>query len=461
MSTRRSSLTFGAAMVASNLAQAAWLIAGARVFSDTGFGTALTAQAMYGVLQIVVDNGAGFHGARLAARRDLEAQSRNELAHARLLLALVGSVAGLLIASVGGGTLLLAFAPFTAGLCLFAVLNIWEPYGEGRVLPYAIYLVLRSVVLAVVVGAFAIIDAGLPVAAVGLCEVAAVTITGIGFAQWLLPRGASRVRRRTWRSLFDIGFPALITQYNFAVTTIVLGVSGRTSAAAVSGVTFRLLSGVQGVNGAAVAAIFPRLARSKAPEGGDLRASRLAAWGIVAVSYLAVLATAIAAPLLVFGFLATSAEAEQATLVLGAGGAASAGLVMHQSFSLLARGLERRLLRSFAMGAAVITLAAAVAAISGGEGGLLIAAGGFVVGQVLTLSLLFRGAATGGEERRANRALLAVAGGVIPCIAVALALSGEHRIWIAATLAAISAVIAAANRTSWLSAPAPRTETNA
>ena len=415
---------------------------------------------MYGVLQIVVDNGAGFHGARLAARRDLAERDRHEIANVRLQLAVSGALLGTAVAAIGGFALLLAFAPFAAALCLFALLNVWEPYGEGRVLPYAIYIVLRSAMLALVVGAFAIVGTELAIAAVGLCEFAAIGITGLGFAAWLSPHGVHRVRRRTWRSVFDIGLPALITQYNFAVITIVLGVTGRTSAAAVSGVTFRLLSGVQSVNGAAVAAIFPRIARSISPGAAALRASSLAAWGIVAVSYIAVLATAITAPLLVFGFLATSGEAEQATLVLGIGGAASAGLVMHQSFSLVARGLERRLLWSFAMGALVITLAGFVAASVGEQEGPLIAAAGFVGGQILTLVLLFRAADALGEAHTTDRALVVVAAGLVPALALALALAGEDRIWIASTLAAASAVIAVVIRISWHSRSAASTDSD-
>ncbi len=441
-STRRSSLVFGAAMVASTVGQAAWLVAGARVFTGSGFGTALTALAIYGVLQIVVDNGASFHGARLAARSDLGARDREELAHARVQLALAGAVAGLLVAAVGGAALLVAFAPFALALALFAVLNVWESYGEGRVVPYATYLVLRSAVPALVIGGVAIAGAGLPVAAVGLCEIAAVALAGAGAGRWLLPRGRPRIRSRTWRSVFDIGAPSLVWQYDFAVATILLGVSGRTSAAAVCGVTLRLLSGVQGVSGAVLAALFPRLARSVAPAGGDLRASRLTAWGIVWFSHATVLATAIAAPLLVRAFLDTSGSREQTTLVLGVGGAAAAGLVLQQSFIMVAGGRERRLLRAFASGAGVITLVGVLAAAAGGRDAATIAVAGFVAGQVLTLWLLLRG--DRGQARDAGGALLAAGGAAIPGLALGLALAGDRRAELAAWIAAASVAFAAA-----------------
>lgn len=447
VSARRSSLVFGAAIVVGNLGQAAWLVAGARVFDGGHFGIVLTAGAMYGVLQMVVDNGAGFHGARLAARDDLGVGQRNELAHARLLLALAGAFAGLLLAGVGGVDLLRAFAPYAAALPLFALLNVWEPYGEERMLPLAAYLVLRSVLLAAVVGAAAIAGAAIPLALVGLCEVAAIGLTATVFATWLVPHGRPGVGSSVWRSIFDIGSPALVVQYNFAVATIILGVTGRTVAAAVAGVALRLLNGMQSINGIAVTVTFPRLARNATGEGREARLSRISAWGIVAVSGFALLATAMCAPLLARGFLDSSRDVAQSTIVIAMSAAAATGLVMHQCFALVARGLERELLRAALSGAVVITGAGALAGVSGSEISPAIAVAGFALGQTVTLILLRRAHATGAEPGvRSDRALLPVAGIALPLLGVALALAGETRLWIAGGLAIIGVIGVAATR---------------
>jgi len=444
VSTRRSSAVFGGAIVLGSLGQAAWLVAGARVFDGADFGIALTAQAMYGVLQIVVDNGAAFHGARLAARKGLDVAGRNELARARVTLALGGGLVGLLTASVGGWDLVRAFAPFAVALYLFALLNVWEPYGEGRMLPYAAFLVLRSLLLAVVIGAVALAGGSVPLELVGLCEVGAVVVAGAFFASWLVPRSGPRVRRSTWRSIFDIGSQGLIVQYNFSVLTIIFGVTGRTTAAAVSGVAFRLLSGLQSVNGIVVTAMFPQLAGATTPEERDSRMARLAAWGIVGVSAIALLCTAMSAPLLVRGFLDSASEAAQATLVVGVGAAAAAGLVMQQGFAFVAGGRERRLLRAVAPGAAVITIGGAVAAGIGGDASPIVAAAGFLVGQTLTLTLLMRSQAGPRPLDRGEWGLLATAGVALPALAALLAAVGELGPWIAAALLAGAALLFAA-----------------
>ena len=444
MSTRKSSAVFGGAIVIGSLGQAAWLVAGARVFDGADFGLALTAQAMYGVLQIVVDNGAGFHGARLAARRDLTIDGRNELAHARVVLALCGALIGLLIASIGGLDLVRAFAPFAVALYLFALLNVWEPYGEGRMLPYAAYLVLRSVLLAAVVGVVAVAGASLPLELVGLCEAGAVLVTGAFFASWALPRGRPRVHRLTWRSIFDIGSQALIVQYNFSVLTIIFGVTGRTTAAAVSGVAFRVLSGLQSVNGIVVTAMFPQLAGGATGEERDARMSRVAAWGIVGVSAVALLCTAMSASLLVRGFLDLASEAAQVTLVVGVGAAAAAGLVMQQGFAFVAGGRERRLLRAVAPGAVVITFSGGAASWLGGESAPIVAVAGFLIGQTLTLTLLMRSQAAACPLDRSERALIAVACGGLPSLAALLAAAGALRPWISAGLLAGAVLLLAA-----------------
>lgn len=415
----------------------AWLVGGARVLPEGHFGTVLTAQALYGVLQMVSDNGTSLFGARRSARGELEVKDRHELARARLLLAICCAAVGLGVAKIGGADLLLAFAPFAVAMVLFSILNVWERYGLGDVVPFAGYLLLRSLLIGALAGGAAIKGADLPLEAAGVCELAAILVVGFGCSAWTLPRGGFHVRTSTWRSTRDIGLPAVLTQYNVAVGTIVLGVTGQTSAAAISGVAFRLLTGVQGLNGAVAAAVFPRLARVPEPEARDARAGQLAATGGVVLAGAALLVVAVAAGPVVKALLDGQGAVKEAAVVVALGAAGATGLVMHRAFALVAGEQERLLRRATAFGAAVVTTGSIAAVFIDGQQSALVVLAAFTAGQVVTLGVI--GAAGAGADRR----LTVAATAVLPGLGAVMALVEGARLPLAA-VALVIAVLAAA-----------------
>src|SRR2546423_9753385 len=85
-STARFARTYGTAIAVTQLGQVIWLVAGSRVLSASEFGTVLAAQALYGVLQFLVDNGPAWFGARVAATGRLDPADRNTLIRMRLEL---------------------------------------------------------------------------------------------------------------------------------------------------------------------------------------------------------------------------------------------------------------------------------------------------------------------------------------------------------------------------------------
>lgn len=439
-SLRRSSALFAVAVAGSNLSQVGWLIAGARALPGDRFGTVLTAQALYGVLQIIVDNGTSFLGARRSARGALTAEQRQEIVALRLALAMVCVVAGVAITGVGAGRTLEAFAPFAGALLLFAVLNVWEDYGAGRVLPYTAYLLLRSLTLAVVVSAFAIAGADAPLVIGGLCELGAVAIAMLAFRAVALPGRRWRIDRATLRSTRDIGAPALITQYDFAAPTVIFGVTGHPRAAAVAAVTLRLLSGLQGFNGAVGAAIFPQLARQAKPGPAESRTARRAAAVMVGLSLAGLLVVAVAAPILVSGFLNSSGAREEAAIVLGMGAAGAAALVMHRGFVFVAWEREHELVRAGLAGAVLVTAGAVAGLALGGPGAAVAAAAGFVLGQMVTLGLLLRVDVPASLRTRADLLLAGVAVLVLPALAVLLAAAGGTRVAVASMVAALALI---------------------
>jgi len=75
---------FGGATLAAQAGQIIWLAAGSRAMPRDRFGTILAAQALYGLLQIAVDNGSAWHGARIAAAGALDDDRRGEIFRIRL-----------------------------------------------------------------------------------------------------------------------------------------------------------------------------------------------------------------------------------------------------------------------------------------------------------------------------------------------------------------------------------------
>jgi O-antigen/teichoic acid export membrane protein len=433
--TGRASAVFTAAVVGGNLAQVAWLIGGARALPGGHFGTVLAAQALYAVLQMIADNGTSFLGARWSARGPLDSSQRLEIVRARFVLAAGCAVAGMIVALAGGMDMLEAFAPFAAALVLFSILNVWERYGAGNLVPFANYLLLRSLLIGALAGAVAITGGHLPLVAAGCCELAAILIVGLVWSAWSLPRGGLRVSATTWRSARDIGLPAVLTQYNLAVGTVALGVAGQTSAAALSGVAFRLLTGLQGLNGAIGSAVFPMLARSPEPGPRQAQASRLAAASGVVVAAIALGVVAVAAGPIVHLLLDGEGAIEESALILAVATAGATGLVMHRSFALVA-GQEERLLRSAStFGAIVVSIGTVSALFVSGLSSALVVLAAFSIGQVLTL-LIVGSAGTGADRRLTLAAIL-----FMPAFGIVMALFDDARVPLTVAGLAIGTVL--------------------
>src|SRR5437660_8395217 len=111
-SMRRASGVLGTALLVSNAGQVAWLVAGRRAFGPGQFGIVLAAQSLYGVLQMVLDNGASWEGARHAAAGTLTAGRRAALIRARSVLAAASVLVTVVVGLVGDQRLLAASAPF-------------------------------------------------------------------------------------------------------------------------------------------------------------------------------------------------------------------------------------------------------------------------------------------------------------------------------------------------------------
>ena len=129
LSVSRFAVRFGAATALGQLAQVVWLVLGSRTMSRETFGSVLAAQVLYGVLQIVVDNGAAWHGARLAAAGALDDAVRASLVRVRLQLCFPAALVGLAIAAAGGWQLVAPTAPFIVALFLFGHIPVAEQPG--------------------------------------------------------------------------------------------------------------------------------------------------------------------------------------------------------------------------------------------------------------------------------------------------------------------------------------------
>lgn len=389
-SVRRGSLALGLGMAASNLAQVGWLVVGRHTFRHGEFGLVLAAQSLYGVLQIVLDNGPSWEGARLAASGELTAAARTGLVRARCALAAACIPVAVLVGAVGDIRVLVASLPYLAALMMFALLNVWEPLGRGRLAPYASYVGGRSAGLcAAVVLAYAF-GATLPLEVPGLVECGVIAVVALIAGQRKLSLTAASVTRPAWRSIWQIGAPAVVSQYNYAVGTVLLGVTGRTVAAAIAGVGMRLVSGLGGANGVVSTAAFPRLARTSRWQRSDEVLAGALLIGVACVSALAVaVGLAIAAPL-AHAFLGHSPPSSRVSLVIALAGGAGAAVTVQLVFVLVAARQERAILRASLTGAAVLSGGAIAGALSSDGTAAVIVCAGFAVGQAVTAVMLLR-----------------------------------------------------------------------
>jgi O-antigen/teichoic acid export membrane protein len=385
-SVRRASGVLGIAILLSNAGQIAWLAVGRHAFGPGHFGAALAAQSLYGLLQMVLDNGASWDGARHAAAGTLTVGRRAALIRARTLLAAASVVVTLIVGLIGDERMLIASAPFMAALLLFALLNVWEPLGQGRMGPYATLVGGRSLALAAVVLGATLLGWHLPLVIPGCVECAVILLAAM-VARQPRPRLVSG-ERAPWATIFRVGTPAVVLQYNLAIGTVLLGVTGRLLAAATMGVTARLVSGLGSIQGAAATALFPRLARTPNWRRTD---ANLAGAGValtVLVAVLGLAATMVAGGLIAAGFLGHHDGPTRAALMLGVSGAAGAGITVQLVLLLIALRLERTVLPALVAGAAVVTAGAIIGTLLAGTDGATVVAAAFAAGQALTAVML-------------------------------------------------------------------------
>jgi len=376
------------AIVVSHVSQFVWIIVGARVLGIDDLGRVLAAQALYGLLQVLLDTGSLLHGARLAAVNGVTSEIRGEICASRLLIALAGLAVSIPILTTVAAGLVEPFLPYAPALLLFALLNVWEPYGEGQAGAYAFYVALRSAVVAVAVVIVYVIGQSMPPIGVGLCEIVAVLTTGFAFRAWTRPREVRFPARAFWRSIRDVGGPSLMTQATYAAGTLILGAAGNTTAAAVAGVGTRLLTGLQGLSGTITAGLFPSIAGGQS--GAHGRAARLIPVGIVALCLVVLAGACLLNTWLTTLLLGRHTPFAENALLMWLGGAASSGYVMHLTFVLVAQHLEVGLVRIAAAGFGGSVTGAVGAIIVGGPQAAVVAGAGFLLGQVGVLLAVSR-----------------------------------------------------------------------
>jgi O-antigen/teichoic acid export membrane protein len=387
-SVARFAAIFGSALVVGQIAQLVWLIAGSRAMPRHAFGAVLAAQALYGVLQFAVDNGAAFHGARLAAAGRLDDAERASLVRLRLQLALPAMVLACAAGAVGGRRFLEAVAPFAVALALFALLTYWERFGLGDSGPWSAYVVLRAAGPAALAVAFLAAGGTLPVFLPGAVECGVIVVVALAFGLRPLTNlvRASSARRGPWRNAIDIGLPNVIGQLALASGTVLLGMFGRPEAAALLAVSVRLLTGVNQLSGVLATALFPQLARGDG-RGDERGVSATVALTVALVA--AVNAVLVFRPSLVVGIFLKhpSTEAVRTALVtLGAAGASSYLVLV--TLVLIARHHERVFLRIYGVGTG-LTVAAGIAVAAAAPSSPALWMAGALVGGQLVSALLF------------------------------------------------------------------------
>jgi O-antigen/teichoic acid export membrane protein len=390
MSVRRSAASFGLATALGHASQLLWLAAGIRVMTASEFGSVLAAQALYGVLQIVVDVGTNALGARMAARGELDDERRGEILRMRLILALAVAPVALVLGGLNVSGSLVATLPFVVALCLFAVLNVWEPYGSGDARPWATYMFARSGVLAAVAGAFLVTGGHIPVVLAGVLECLAIVGVMVIFGPTPIAtlRAAVRARPGPWRSVFSASWPALATQSSLAAGTLALSGSGSPATAGVFAACVRLLSGITAINGIVATSLYPRLAQ-RAREGSD--ADRRVV--TVALRLISVLAAGATAVCVLFGgaitgtFLGRSSPVEVAALVLAMAAALPLGNIVMFAYQMLARGHERAMVPPFALGSS-LTVGLAVATVATAGARVDLVAASLLIGQLVNMAWL-------------------------------------------------------------------------
>lgn len=384
----RAGASFGAALAASHVAQLAWVFALSRTLAPGDLGRLLTAQALYAVLQVAIDNGPMMHGARMAAAGGLGAGDRGALVRARLLLCLPALATGVLIAVLGGERMALALAPYGAALVLFALLNVWEPYGRGHAAPWATYLGLRALAPAAAAMIVLASDAAFPLALAGAIECGVILGVGLAYAGFAGVRSLRAAGPVPWGAISRIGTGALVQQASLASGPVMLTATGHPARAGVLAACLRLLTGLNGLTGLFSTALYPRLARGR--DADRERAFAVAAPATVALVASA-LAVTIAVPEMLLEVLLDRADGVAArALVLVVATAAAGGVILLLTAQLVARGDETAVMRAGFAALGVTLLLAGGALATASAAVLELVAGGLLAGQSTMALMLAR-----------------------------------------------------------------------
>jgi len=353
--------TFGSALALGQAAQFVWLAAGSRAFSTGDFGRVLAAQALYGLLQVVMDTGSTYYGARLVAAGTLDDEALGSITALRLVLACGAGCVLLIAGALGGARSFAAMAPFALATLLFALFRYWQSFGHGDSRPLSAYVVLRGAAPAGVALFFAGAGIRFPLPLPGAIECGAIVL--IATALRLHPlealRLASRARALPWRAVLDVALPFAASQTILTLGTVLLALTGSAVAAAVFGVATRLLTGVNQVAGVVTGSLFPWLARPGDLKGADvLRAVRA-----ILIAAGAASCVAFAAPSLILrSLLGHDAPNATATVVIAVSLAAATSYVLLITTIMIARHHESEVSWVFVVGTA-IAIAGAVAVV--------------------------------------------------------------------------------------------------
>ena len=353
--------TFGSALALGQAAQFVWLAAGSRALSTGDFGRVLAAQALYGLLQVVMDTGSTYYGARLAAAGTLDDGALGSITALRLVLAGAAGCVLLIAGALGGPRSFAAMAPFALATVLFALFRYWQSFGHGDSRPLSAYVVLRGAGPAGVALFFAGAGVGFPLPLAGAIECGAIVLIATTFRLRPLEalRLASRARALPWRAVLDVALPFAASQAILTLGTVLLALTGSAVAAAVFGVATRLLTGVNQVAGVVTGSLFPWLARPGDLKGADVlhgvRAILIAAGAASCVAF--------AAPsLIVRSLLGHDAPNATATVVIAVSLAAATSYVLLITTILIARHHESEVSWVFLVGT-IVAVAGAVAVV--------------------------------------------------------------------------------------------------
>lgn len=351
-------------MILGHLGQLAWLTAGSRAMPIASFGVVLAAQALYSVLQLVVDNGATYHGARLVASHSLEGDVRAEIIRVRLQLAALAALVALAVGLAGGSRLLLAVAPFLGALPLFALFAYWERFGKGDSRPWSSYLVVRSWGTAALALIFVIADREMPVYAVGVAECLFIAVIAAAVRINMLEdaRLAIKTKRGPWRSVIHVGLPGVIWQAGLAAGPVLLSLGSANVAAAQLGVSTRTLNGLNQLAAVTPIALFPSIAARRAEREADETPRTVGLAVLVSVSIAAAAnGVLLVSPEFFVGLFLEGASADaHAAAVAVFGSAVASCLVSVLSLVLIARGLELIFLRAAAIGVGCFLVGAGI-----------------------------------------------------------------------------------------------------